>query len=141
MFPEWTIDRGQIEIALDADSPPVRSLSNLNLRLVPAGSDRYLVDGTGQIENPDASSPEAQLTLSGHWQVTENDFSISGQLGDLVIEPSLHEFISTLSSGTADDHPNRLPSKRQMSRWPRSEISTSVSRVVSCRMTWTTSCF
>ena len=109
MFPEWTIDRGQIEIALDADSPQVRSLSNLNLRLVPAGSDRYLVDGTGQIENPDASSPEAQLTLSGHWQVTENDFSISGQLGDLVIEPSLHEFISTLSSGTADDHPNRLP--------------------------------
>ena len=31
MFPEWTIDRGQIEIALDADSPQVRSLTTLVL--------------------------------------------------------------------------------------------------------------
>ena len=109
MFPEWTIDRGRVEITLDGDRPQRRSLTELNLRLVPAESDRYLVDGTGQLENPASASPEAQLTLSGHWQVAESGFSISGRLSDFVIEPSLHEFVAALSAGQTADSPSPLP--------------------------------
>lgn len=109
IFPEWTIDRGRVEITLDGERPQYRSLTKLNLRLVPAESDRYLVDGTGQLENPATPSPEAQLTLSGHWQVAENAFSISGQLSEFVIEPSLHEFVAALSIGQTADSPSPLP--------------------------------
>ncbi|MDC0175842.1 hypothetical protein OAJ60_02800, partial [Planctomycetaceae bacterium] len=96
VLPSWTVEDGQVDITLADDPDRSRSLEQLNLQLVPAGADRYLLDGHGLFTHPQSSQPAAGLTLSGQWRVTNSGVSIHGQLSDLLADPSLVEFITGL---------------------------------------------
>ena len=108
-LPEWTVLEGRVELSLAGDPARSRSLEHLNLQLVPAGADRYLLDGHGRFDRPDPSHPAAGLTLSGHWRVTDNGLSIRGQLSNVPIERSLLEFVAELASEMNAEPQSPLP--------------------------------
>ena len=99
LLPEWTVKQGRIELTLAGDPQPNRSLEHLELKLVPAGSDRYVLDAQAQLAAAGSSQPASALTLNGHWRVADHGLSIRGQLKDLSLDPQLLEFVTRLAPG------------------------------------------
>ena len=98
LLPAWTVKDGRVLFSLAGDPARSRSLEHLELKLVPAGSDRYVLDGHGQLPSPNSSRPAARLSLNGHWRVPDHGLSIRGQLDDVTLDPELMDFIAGLSS-------------------------------------------
>lgn len=103
LLPEWTVKDGRVELKLAGDPQPTRSLEHLELKLVPAGSDRYVLDGRAQLGATGSSRPASALTLNGHWRVADHGLSIRGQINDLSIDPQLMEFVAGLTSPSHAD--------------------------------------
>ena len=111
-LPEWIIEQGRVDVVLEGETPRARSLHELDLKLVPSGANRYLVDGTAELDNKTSNSRRSgettTLSVNGHWQVTAGTTSLNGKVASLSLDRSLTDFLTTLLPSATHSTPGGL---------------------------------
>ncbi|MBQ17060.1 MAG: hypothetical protein CMJ65_08045 [Planctomycetaceae bacterium] len=114
-LPEWSIEQGRIEVSLEGETSHDRSLHDLDLKLVPSGTNRYLVAATAELDDKtttprDNGRQATTLSLNGHWQVTDSTTSLNGKITSLSLDRSLTDFVSEFLPADKDQAPRLIES-------------------------------
>ena len=117
MLSAWTVENASINVTLagqpgetttseiagttQRSSRDTRSLSQLNLQLVPAGQDRLLIDAQalltpGSATETSRAKDPTKFSVSGHWQMNPQSFSLKGNIESLRVHDELRSFIQRL---------------------------------------------
>lgn len=106
--PELTIEQGQLVVDLAAaDGVPATQIASrsINMRLVPSGQMRYLIQGASEIDGAGALSFGGQVDLNtGAWQMDGNADQVEMSQGLLeqaaALAPDMGRKVAELSGGS-----------------------------------------
>jgi len=92
--PEWIIDQGTIHLRMappGSRTPADLVLRNVNLKLVPAGKQRYVLQGTVAVDHA------GEIRLGGEWDIEAGSWALNGALRGVNIGTDLLQLAGRIS--------------------------------------------